>query len=128
MAITLSYGYIQNQTGDRGAVFWPDLEFNIARINGHNHDGSNSALIPTSSIDTASNNVLAAGWAAVVDQAGTYKQTVTVPSGVNLNKHLPRFKHSVSGEVLNLSFTILTTTTFEVFINDATAALQVAYV
>jgi hypothetical protein len=127
MAVTLSYGYIKNESGDRGSEFWPDLEFNIERINGHSHNGTDSALIPTSSIDTQVQTLLADDWEAVAGQTGTYKQTVTVPSGVNLDKHLPRFKDA-NGNILLLSVDVLTTGTYDVYINDNTAVLQVAYV
>jgi hypothetical protein len=128
MAITLSFGYIKNQTGDKGSVFWPDLEFNIQRINDHSHNGVNSAKLTTASIDALTNNVLAAGWEPVVDQLGTFKQTVTSPAGVNLDKHYPRFKNEATGEVLFLSFVQLNDSQYDVYINDNTVALQVAYV
>lgn len=126
MAITLSYGYIKNQTGDKGSVFWPDLEFNIQRINDHSHNGVNSAKLSNDSIDPLTQTINAGAWTAVA--GGTFKQTVTVPSGVDLNKHYPRFKHNTSGELLFLSVNILSDSQFEVFINDNTVALQVAYV
>jgi hypothetical protein len=125
MAVTLSYGYIKNQTGDKGSVFFPDLEFNIQRVNDHNHNGANSSKLTNSAIDSATQTLLAAAWSFVVDE---YKQTVTVPSGVDLSKHCPRFKHSVTGELLFLSVVILTDTTYDVFINDNTVDLQVAYI
>jgi hypothetical protein len=126
MAITLSYGYIKNQTGDKGSVFWPDLEFNIQRINDHSHNGVNSAKLSNASIDSATQTINAGAWVSVA--GGTFKQTVTVPAGVDLNKHLPRFKHDTSGELLFLSVNILSDSQYEVFINDNTVALQVAYV
>lgn len=128
MAITLSYGYIKNQTGDKGSVFWPDLEFNIQRVNDHTHDGVNSAKLSNASFDSAVQTLVAANWVAVVDELGTFKQTVTVPAGVNLDKHLPRFKHVATGDLLNLTVKILTTSTYEVEINDNTSDVQVAYV
>lgn len=127
MAITLSFGYIKNQTGDKGSVFWPDLEFNIQRINDHSHNGVNSAKLNNASIDSITQNILAAAWVSDVDP-GTYKQTVTVPAGVDLNKHYPRFKHVGTGEIVFLCATILSDSQFEVFINDNTVDLQVAYV
>ena len=127
MAITLSFGYIKNQTGDKGSVFWPDLEFNIQRINDHSHNGVNSAKLTNASIDSITQNILAAGWAFDVPSAA-YKQTITVPAGVDLNKHYPRFKHVGTGEIVFLSATILSDSQYEVFINDNTVDLQVAYV
>lgn len=125
MAITLSFGYIKNQTGDKGSVFFPDLEFNIQRINDHTHNGVNSSKLTNAAIDSATQNILAAAWVLV---SGEYKQTITVPAGVNLSKHYPRFKNTTTGEVLFLSIIILTDSTYEVFINDNSVALQVAYV
>lgn len=127
MAITLSYGYIQNQTGDRGSVFWPDLEFNIDRINGHDHNGVNSAALSSSSISNVLQSVTAVGWAAVAGQTGTYKQTIMAPAGINLQRHHPRLVDPVTGNVLLLSTDILTTDTFDVYSNDNTLTLEVAY-
>jgi hypothetical protein len=128
MAQTLSFGYIKNQTGDKGSVFWPDLEFNIQRVNDHTHNGVNSAKLGNASIDPSTQQVLPAAWVAVVDQTGTWKQTVTVPAGVDLNKHYPRFKDVASGNLVFLTVKILTDATYEVEINDNTIELQVAYV
>jgi hypothetical protein len=127
MALTLTYGYIKNESGDRGSDFFPDLEFNIQRINDHNHNGVNSAPIAITAIEGIDQTVLAAGWAAVAGQTGTYKQTVTVPTGIDLDSHYPRIKDA-NGNILYLTIDILTTETFDVFINDNTAVLQVAYV
>jgi hypothetical protein len=128
MALTLSFGYKKNQTGDKGSVFFPDLEFNIQRINDHDHDGVNSKKIPLSSIDVPTHTVLAAGWAAIPGELGSFSQDVTVPANVNLTRNVPRFVKALTGEILSLSVIILTPTTYTVFINDNSVDLQVTYV
>jgi hypothetical protein len=62
MALPLSKGYILPQTGDKGDVFFPALEFDIQRLNDHNHNGVNSEKIPTTNIDPVKQSLPSAGW------------------------------------------------------------------
>lgn len=125
--LVLSYGYKKPETGDKGDVFFPALEFNIQRLNDHSHNGTNSAKLTALAIEAISHVKLAAGWVAVVGEAGTYKQTVTVPAGVDLDELCPLILDNTTKKYLSLCVQKLTSTTFEVSINDNTIDLLVLY-
>ena len=124
---TLSYGYKKPEAGDRAkgtAGWYQAIEFDIERLNTHNHDGSNSAAIPVSSFTPLTVSILAAGWTA--DTVG-YKQTVTAPAGVTeVNDYDVHFVFTAPvgklGERAYLGMKRVTATTFEVYCNDNTAA------
>jgi hypothetical protein len=124
--ITLSFGYKKPQTGDKGSIFWPALEFDIQRLNDHTHDGINSSKIPTTSIEAVNQVVLAANWGAGVN--GTYAQTIIIPSGVDLAKSYPVISDNTTGKILLLSTQILSATQFTVTANDNTLNLLISYV
>lgn len=124
--IVLSFGYKKPQTGDKGSIFFPALEFNIQRLNDHNHDGSNSNKLPASSIVGVNQTVLAAGWTDIGD--GNFEQTITVPAGIDLDSHYPEIAEANTGDVLFLSINKLSTTQFKVTANDDTLDLLVSYV
>lgn len=124
MSITLSKGYKLPETGDRG--FWTDLEFDISRLNAHKHDGSDSTLISAFNLDKSSQTLLAAAWTAVAGQAGTYKQTVTLPTGNAMSTILPRFLNPAGDDML-LSVRKVSVNSYDVFINDNTLDVTVIY-
>lgn len=117
MATTLSYGYVNPQTGDPGSVWFPALNGNITQLNDHNHNGINSAPLSTSSAVGASVNIPSGSWAS--DGTGRYKQDVTVPSGYNMTQYSITFYLS-TGEIIHPSITQLTGTTFRIFGPDNT--------
>lgn len=127
MSTTLSYGYKKPVTGDKGSVFYPDLEFDIQRLNDHNHDGSNSAILTSTSVTSVVQTVTNAGWAAVSGQPGTYKQNVTMSAGIAFDTHAIQIRNNSTKEMLYLSVTKTGTNAFDVYINDNTIALQVMY-
>lgn len=129
---TTTYGYRLPEAGDRakGASGWfASMEYNISRLDTHDHDGVDSPLIPMSNLDPYSSTILAADW--TVDSAG-YKQTVTVPAGVTeINEYNVKFIFTapagVVGQVAYLGYKRLTATTYEVYCNDNTAAFTALY-
>lgn len=132
--LTLSYGFKKPQNPDRGAVFFPALEFNIQQLNDHTHNGANSALLSPTVITTLTQSVSAAGWAAVSGKAGLYSQVVTLPSaitGLSFNNTIASYqiliKDGSLGHVLFLTVEQASTTTFTVYSNDNTLTLKVYY-
>jgi len=117
MATTLSYGYIQPQNGDKGSVWFPALNDNIQQLNDHDHNGVNSALLPSTSITGGTVNIPSGSW--TLDVTGRYKQDVTVPAGYNMSDYAITFYLS-TGEILVPSITKLTATTFRIFTCDNT--------
>ena len=127
MSTTLSYGYKKPQTGDKGSVFYPDLEFDIQRLNDHNHDGSNSALLTSTSVTAVVQTVSSAGWAAVSGQPGTFSQNVSMSAGTAFDTHAIEIRNSTTKEKLYLSVTKTGAAAFDVFINDSSIGLQILY-
>ncbi|NJM54546.1 MAG: hypothetical protein HC841_00240 [Verrucomicrobiae bacterium] len=124
---TTPYGYRVPETGDaaKGIGGWYEaIEFDIERLDQHNHDGTNSRQLSSSAIPTSAVVIPAADW--VVDGVG-YKQTLTTPAAVpEINDVSVRFYQTAPvaevGKNAQLSFTRLTATTVDVFCSDNTAA------
>jgi len=82
--IILSNGYRKPEVGDFGDVWFPALEDNIERVNAHTHNGSDSPLIPSSSITGVVQQITAAEF---VPNTGTFtagrafKTTLVVAGG-----------------------------------------------
>lgn len=112
MATTLSYGYIQPVNGDKGSVWFPALNDNIQQLNDHDHNGVNSALLPSTSITGGTVVIPNSSW--ILDAPGRYKQDVIVPAGYNLDDYAITFYLS-TGEIIMPSITKLSTTSFRVF-------------
>lgn len=124
--ITLSYGFKQPETGDRGTVFWPALEDVIEQTNNHNHDGSNSAKLTSSSVTTVSQSISSASWAA--QGGGTFKQTVTMPGTMLYNDYAIVMK--LTSDLSHVYPTIIRTgaNTYDVYVNDSSIDLKAFYV
>lgn len=114
--LTLSYGYKLPQSPDKGPIVFPALEANINRLNGHNHDGTNSAPIPGSSIVGASVAILAAGWVAL--GGGHFRQQVTLPPGYDYDKQAISFRISPSGHYVYPTVEKVSATQFWVYTID----------
>jgi len=122
-------GYKIPQTGDRD--FWSYLTFNWLRASAHSHDGVDSELLSPKNFSKGTAAIAAANWSSVSGQAGTYKQTLTVPAGYDVDKMQVKFYISTAGpqaghEVL-LSVRKVTSSTYDVFINDNTLDLVAIY-
>ena len=129
--LTLTYGLKLPETGDLGSTFFPGLEDNITQIDGHNHNGSNSAAIPATSITKSSQTISSASWVAT--SGGTYRQEVTMPAGLTYDGVLIRFKISTvgssEGEWIYPSLEKGTASNkYYVYINDNTLSLTALYV
>lgn len=122
--LTLSYGYKKPESGDKGPVVFPALEDDIQRVNDHTHNGVNSAPLTPSSVVVSNATLLPANWVAVSD--GIYKQVVTMPSGISFDNVHISFRIS-SGFMAALSVKRLSTTQYEVYINDASETVTVTY-
>jgi hypothetical protein len=123
MATTLSYGYINPANGDRGAVWFPALNSNIVRLNGHTHDGVDSALIPSSNLTSGTVSIPAASWTS--NGTGSYKQDVTVPSGYSMDSCAITIKYG--SDIIYPTITKLTTTTFRIYTLDNTLTYSAVF-
>ncbi len=125
MAVTLSYGYVKPVSGDRGAVFWPALEDDITRLNGHDHDGSDSARLTTAASTVLTSSISSGSWSSQGN--GTYKQTITLPGTLSeFNNVMVNFKDS-TGNYCFLKTVRVSATTYDVYINDNSVSLTAVY-
>ncbi len=122
--LTLSYGFFKPQTGDKGSVFFPDLESNFQQLNDHTHNGLNSSLLTAASSTAVTQAVSHLSWSAT--SGGTYKQTVTM-STVTYDAVNISFRDAATGRILHLTAIKLTSTTYDVYINDNTIDVTAVY-
>ena len=123
MSTTLTYGYKKPDTGDKGSSFFPDLEDNIDRLNGHSHDGNDSVKLPPTSLSKSSQTIASTSWVAT--SGGTYKQTVTMPSGILYDDVIMMFK--VSDDIIHPTVEKVTASTYDIYINDNSVDVMAIY-
>lgn len=125
--ITTAYGYQVPVSGDpsKGTTGWmPGYEFNVNRLNGHTHNGIDSALLTITNFTPYNVVAAAAGWVAT---GSSYAQTVTVPAGVTeINNYNAEFYISATsgsapvGARVYPVWSRVTGTTVQIFFNDNT--------
>ncbi len=126
MSTTLTYGFKLPQDGDRGSTWFPDLAFDIQRLNDHSHDGQNSAPINSLSIASSTQNILAASWVATSD--GIYRQLITVPNGKLYDNSVIIFRNTATKSQMFLGVEKVSATTYYTYINDNTVNVTAYYV
>ncbi len=124
--LTLSYGYLKPQTGDKGSVFFPALEANIQQLNDHTHNGVNSSLIPASSIVATTQALVAADWVDV-DGSGLYRQLVAMPGAMVYNNFSILAKLTATGNQYYPTIEKVTANSFYIYINDNSLDVTVYY-
>lgn len=129
MGTTLSNGYKKPQTGDRSSSWMDDIEFNIERVNSHKHDGIDSEKLNPKDFNKPTATILAASWGS--DLGGsTYKQTVNLPANYSFDETYFKFIISggtYDGTVIYPSLVKVSSTSYDVYINDNTLTLKVVY-
>lgn len=124
--LTLTYGYLKPQTGDKGSDWFPALETDIQQLNDHTHNGTNSSLIPATSVTALTQNIPAAGWSAT--SGGMYRQLVTVTGGNLFDSFAtPVFKDQTTKVQYFLGVERVSTTTYYIYTNDNTIAVTAYY-
>lgn len=126
MSTTLSKGYKRPDTGDRGSVFFPDLENNINLVNAHKHDGTDGEKVAAKDLVKASDTVLAASWGA--DLGGsTYTQSISMSGAATFDDAIMKVVDSASGDIIYPTISKTGTNTYDITINDNTLTLVVTY-
>lgn len=115
--IVLSYGFKLPESGDRGSIWFPALEDDIQQLNDHTHDGSNSAALAATAIQSGTVSVPSGSWAS--DGTGRYKQTVTCPAGFTMDYHI-QIVIASSGNLIHPTIEKLSGTTFRIYTLDNT--------
>lgn len=121
-----TYGYRIPDTGDlaKGANGWfASIVYNFERLDDHNHDGVNSALLALASFSPYTATIAAAGWS--VSGSG-YKQTISAPAGLTeFNNYNAKFVFTAPvgkvGEIAYLHYDRISATSIDVYCNDNTA-------
>lgn len=124
--LTLTYGYKKPEAQDLGTVVFPAMEENLQRLNDHTHNGVNSAPLTAVSVVPTFQSVLSAAWVLVAN--GIYKQTVTMPTGLVFENTSKEYRILLGAGVIYYPTIVrLSTTSYEIYINDNTLAVTVAY-
>jgi hypothetical protein len=130
--VVTTYGYENPSSGDlsKGTYGWmAQINYDILRLDGHSHNGTDSTLLPISSVSASSVVAPASSW--TVNSGGTnlpvsgYVQTVTVPATISdINNYLVKFAVNTSGnrqyQALDLFWVRITASTFSIYCNDNT--------
>lgn len=125
MSTTLSYGYLQPQSGDPGSTWFPALNADIQQLNDHNHNGTNSSLISNSVLAGGSVSVAAGSWTA--NGTGSYKQTVTVPAGYNMTDFSMTTRLTSSNHIIYPTIEYASASTFVIYTLDNTLDYTVLF-
>jgi hypothetical protein len=123
--LTLSYGYKLPQSGDKGSTLWTALQDDITRVNGHTHNGSDSAKIPVQNLTTTTQAITAAGW-TLGSSAGHYSQVITMPAGFTYDNFIIDFRDASNRKVY-IGVTKFDATSFTIFSIDNTLTLTAIY-
>jgi hypothetical protein len=97
---TLSYGYVLPDTGDFGVDWFPALETNITRINGHTHDGVNSAPLSSKAIIPEKLTVLQAAFTNI--SPGVERTLITMPAGMTVDNTTVVVKDPTTKDTIHL--------------------------
>ena len=122
--LTLSFGFKKPETGDTGPIVFPALEDNIQQLNDHDHNGTNSKKLPSSSIAPLQESLSSAAWALVAN--GVYKQTVTLPGALSYDTTQFTVKLP-TGHLVYPNIEKVSATQYDIFTNDNTVGFEVSY-
>lgn len=123
MPTLTTYGYKKPIDGE--TTWYTSHNDNITRLDAHSHNGVDSPIITK-----GTSTLLAASWSATSGQAGTYEQTVTIPTAYSMSTIFPVFLADNGADVgsqLFLSFVYVSATSFKVYVNDNTLQVKVLY-
>lgn len=127
MGTLLSHGVTRPATGDRGSSFYTWLEELFTAFNSHDHDGTDSEAINAKYLTKTTETISSASWAAVANHTGTYKQTVTMPSGFTWDSCEMKFFLSSAGHLIYPTVEKASSTTYVIYFNDNSLDLKVTY-
>ena len=125
MSTTLTYGLKRPTTGDTASTVFPEMEDNITQIDGHTHNGVNSAPLTPASSPVSTQTIASGSWGAAVGD-GEYRQTITISGSLNFDNINITFKNS-SGHQVFLECEKVSTTQYYVYINDNTQTITAVY-
>ena len=122
--VTLTYGLKRPQTGDQGAALFTALQDNITRIDGHDHDGSDSPKLTAASTTTVLQTIASASW--VSTSQGNYRQLITLPGTLLMAEISMQFRTS-GNHIVFPTIEWVSTTTYYVYTNDNSTLFTAVY-
>ena len=124
---TLTYGLKKPESGDSGSTLFTALEGNITQLDGHTHDGANSAVLPAQSIVGVSQTISNASWLAS-GASGHYRQAVTVASGFDFDEVQISFRQTgTTGAYIHPTVERISATQYYVYTTDNTIDFLAIY-
>jgi hypothetical protein len=116
MSRTLSNGYKLPEKGDLGSSWFPDLEFDIQRLNDHTHNGQDSNKLTIVSISVIT-QILSAGDFAIPEAPNdnVWRAEVECPAGVEIDKTNISFRDVTTKEKMYLKTEKIDETNFYVY-------------
>ena len=118
---TLSMGYQKPANNDTGDIFFTAMAANIQALNDHTHDNVTSKFL-----NSTSQNILSANWAAAPIGGGVYRQLMTVPTGYSFDQCEIWFRLS-TGQNVYPSVERVSASTYYIYVNDNTLAITAFY-
>lgn len=128
--ITSTYGIKFPEDGDKGQAVFDALNSNFTIQRDHNHNGTNSAAIASSSLSKGTLNLDAVDWVSVAGGKG-FKQTVSMPGVYTLVNCIMRFRVRTGAnqhKIIHPSITPASITQFDVTVNDSTLDLEILFI
>lgn len=114
MSTVLSNGYRLPENGDLGSSWFPDLAFDIQRLNDHTHNGIDSnKLTPTST--TLITETLPAENFTIDLEKNKYKALLAMPTGLRVDTTSINFRDVVTKERVHLSIEKTAVNTLNVY-------------
>ena len=123
--LTLTYGYLKPQSGDKGVALFTALETNIQKLNDHTHNGSDSSLIDSKSVLAIPQTLNAGDWVTYGGPPGFYRQLVTLPVGFMFDTVQIGFR--VGGRAALLGVEKVSSTTYYLYTIDNTISPVALY-
>ena len=114
MSTTLSNGYKLPENGDLGSSWFPDLEFDIQRLNDHSHNGIDSNKLTASSISLITETIALDAY-TYDEISNRYKAVIAMPSGLRVDTTNINFRDAVTKEKVYLSIEKASINTFNVY-------------
>lgn len=124
--ITLTYGLKKPESGDKGATLWTALQDDIAHIDAHTHNGTDSPKLSVQNLNVTTQAISHLNWAAN-GPAGHYRQTVTMPAGFTYDNFIIDFRKTTTGEKIYPTVEKVTSTTYFIYTIDNTLDVTAVY-
>ncbi len=112
MSVTLSNGYKNPENGDLGSSWFPDLNFNIARLNDHSHNGTDSNKLNALSFSLLTDSIVSGDFTLQTD---IYRALKELPAGGTVDGVNISFRDATTKNKIYMSIEKVSSTSFYVY-------------